>query len=391
MTDDLNDLFEAQAEWVAPEATPSHGENDLPAQTTRRERRRQHEHKRRRFIVLCISVLVVGALVVVGGLAAARTIKRLHANQATTVVDDYPGPGNTEVEFTVHAGESVSSVASRLVKASVVKSSTAFINAIAANSSTIYPGTYVLKHHMSSSQVVRILSDATKASGFLEVKSGQRVSDVIVHAAQLSGIDKAQFDQIVDSGGQGILPAEASGHFEGWLEPGAYEVKGKGSAARIMKSMVDKRIAKLDGLKVPTGPERQQILAIASIAESEVNSTQYYGKVVRVIHNRLDAGMPLGMDTTVAYGAHVQANELTDAMLADASNPYNTRIHNGLPPSPISSPGDNAIEAALNPPAGPWMYFVTTNLKTGETKFAVTADEFARIREEYKDSNENAN
>ena len=74
-----------------------------------------------------------------------------------------------------------------------------------------------------------------------------------------------------------------------------------------------------------------------------------------------------------------------------ASNPYNTRIHKGLPPTPISIPGDNAILAALNPANGPWVYFVTTNLKTGETKFADNYDDFLKIRDEYKRSNENAN
>ena len=142
---------------------------------------------------------------------------------------------------------------------------------------------------------------------------------------------------------------------------------------------------------VPTGEEREKIMIMASIAEAEVNSQEYYGKVTRVILNRIDIGMPLGMDTTVAYGLGITAAELTDAMLADDSNPYNTRIHQGLPPTPISNPGDNAIQAAMNPEQGDWLYFVTTNLQTGETKFAVTEDEFWKIRDEYKNNNPNAN
>ena len=110
-----------------------------------------------------------------------------------------------------------------------------------------------------------------------------------------------------------------------------------------------------------------------------------------MILNRIDAGMPLGMDTTVAYGLGITAAELTDAMLADDTNPYNTRIHQGLPPTPISNPGDNAIQAAMNPEPGDWLYFVTTNLQTGETKFAVTEDEFWQIRDEYKNNNPDAN
>lgn len=101
--------------------------------------------------------------------------------------------------------------------------------------------------------------------------------------------------------------------------------------------------------------------------------------------------MPLGMDTTVAYGIGIKAINLTQTQLDDASNPYNTRIRKGLPPTPISIPGDNAILASLNPEKGSWIYFVTTNLKTGETKFADNYDDFLKIRDEYKRSNENAN
>ena len=149
----------------------------------------------------------------------------------------------------------------------------------------------------------------------------------------------------MDGGGAGILPDEAGGKFEGWLEPGSYNVQNK-SAEDIIKEMVDARVSKLDSLGVPTGSERERILNIASIAEAEVGSEKYYGQVARVILNRLDADMALGMDTTVAYGLGISASQLTDDQLGDDSNAYNTRIHKGLPPTPISNPGDGAITAA---------------------------------------------
>ena len=105
-------------------------------------------------------------------------------------------------------------------------------------------------------------------------------------------------------------------------------------------------MSKLDSLGVPTGSERERILNIASIAEAEVGSEKYYGQVARVILNRLDADMALGMDTTVAYGLGISASQLTDDQLGDDSNAYNTRIHKGLPPTPISNPGDGAIHSS---------------------------------------------
>ena len=74
-----------------------------------------------------------------------------------------------------------------------------------------------------------------------------------------------------------------------------------------------------------------------------------------------------------------------------AHNPYNTRIHKGLTPTPIGIAGDDALLATLKPQDGSWIYFVTTNLKTGETKFTDNEKEFLQFRDEYKRSNENAN
>ena len=125
----------------------------------------------------------------------------------------------------------------------------------------------------------------------------------------------------MNGGGSGILPAEAAGSFEGWFEPGSYNVQSMTSASDILKAMVDKRIAKLDELGVPSGSDRERVMIIASIAEAEVNKSDYYAKVTRVIENRLDQGMALGMDSTVAYGNTVKSAEVTTAMTQDASNP----------------------------------------------------------------------
>ena len=73
------------------------------------------------------------------------------------------------------------------------------------------------------------------------------------------------------------------------------------------------------------------------------------------------------------------------------SNICNTRIHKGLTPTPIGIAGDNALLATIKPQDGPWLYFVTTNLKTGETKFADNKDDFLKFRDEYKRNNPEGN
>ena len=394
MTDNLNDFFSDNAQWVDSSDYTSFN-SAMPPQPpkSRRDMRRRREQKRRRLYITIIAALVVVILIGVGGFSGVRALKRWKAaNEANSQsqIEDYTGPGDKEVTFTVESGQGAAEIAENLVKAKIVKSAAAFTSAVSGAAATLYPGSYALKTHMKASDVVKILSDQSQAGGFAEIRAGERVSDVIANAAQASGIDVSEFQAIIDGGGSGILPEEAGGKFEGWLEPGTYNAQNK-SAEDIIKSMVDARIAKLDDLGVPTGSERERILIIASIAESEVGSDKYYGQVARVILNRIDSDMALGMDTTVAYGLGISASRLTDDQLNDDSNPYNTRIHKGLTPTPISNPGDDAIKASINPPEGKWMYFVTTNLQTGETKFVETEDEFWKIRDEYKNNNENAN
>ena len=127
-------------------------------------------------------------------------------------------------------------------------------------------------------------------------------------------------------------------------------------------------------------------MTIASMIEAEGRG-DYRAKIARVIYNRLEidpnpsAGF-LQIDATVNYalgraGPAVLTDEEIDSV---ADSPYNTYTQKGLPPGPIEAPGEDAIEAALNPEEGPWFFYVTVNLATGETKFTDSYDEFLRVQ-----------
>jgi UPF0755 protein len=131
--------------------------------------------------------------------------------------------------------------------------------------------------------------------------------------------------------------------------------------------------------------KRYSTVVLASIVQKEAGSVDDMGKVARVFQNRLDQGMPLQSDATVAYGAGVKTVFTTDAQREDAGNPYNTYAHDGLPVGPISNPGDDAIKAALNPTPGPWLYFVTVDLKNGTTVFSETAEQHEQAVQQLQD------
>lgn len=365
-----------------------------PPRSRRDMRRRRRQQRRKRLIVVIASIVVVALCAGVGVFAVGKIKQWRRSTLAdTAVVDDYPGPGEGRVAFTVESGQGVAEIAEGLQRADVIKSVDAFTSVVASNAYTLYPGTYELKRHMKASAAAKILSDEGNAKGFVEVRQGERLDDVLKAAAESSGIALKDFEDYAGDASKtgAILPACAKGKLEGWLEPGVYNVGADPTPASILQQMVQARIEKLNALGVPEGDQSERILIVASIVEAEVNSQDYYGKVSRVIENRLKDDMPLGMDSTVAYGFKIKGTELTNEQLNDGSNPFNTRVNKGLPPTPISNPGDDAIEAAMHPEDGDWLYFVTTDLKTGETKFTSSYDEFEKYVQEYKTNNEHAN
>jgi UPF0755 protein len=129
-------------------------------------------------------------------------------------------------------------------------------------------------------------------------------------------------------------------------------------------------------------------MTIASLIEAEGRG-EYRAKISRVIYNRLenpDNGLTNGkleIDATVNYA--LGRDDLGVALSQEdleVDSPYNTRLYPGLPPGPIESPGDDSIQAALNPADGPWLWYVTVNLRTGETKFTDDYDEFLGFKQE---------
>jgi UPF0755 protein len=140
-----------------------------------------------------------------------------------------------------------------------------------------------------------------------------------------------------------------------------------------------KRRAKAAGHSV------EEIIIIASILEVE-GGPDDYAKIARVIENRLEKPMRLQLDSTVSYALGISEIRLT-AKQMNAESDYNTYKNDGLPPGAIGNPGAAAIEAALEPAKGEWLYFVTVDVDKKITKFATTYEDFLKIKAEFNANN----
>jgi len=351
---------------------------------SRRQRRMEkverRQRKRRRHWLT--SLVIVITLVAVGVLGYKAIGIMRDASAQATHAEDYKGEGEGEVTVTIPEGASGADIGDILQSKGVVASGKAFTNAAKNNpkGTTIQPGTYKLKKKMSASSALQALLDPeSKGDHTLTVIAGSTKQSVKERLKKVGNFTDEQVEAAyADSAAIG-LPAEAGGNVEGWLAPGTYDVAENATPKDLVKKMVSQTVTRLKELKVPK-EDYQKVLIKASIVEREVNKEQYYGQVARVIENRLtqtdgETHGLLQMDSTVQYGLGRDGGIPSEAENQDASNPYNTYVHQGLPPGPIGNPDEAAIKAVLNPPAGSWLYFVTVNLKTGETLFASTNEE----------------
>ncbi len=334
--------------------------------------------RRRRVLVNLVVIglilgMVVGAGVLVWNVAGDRIMSILNNEPR-----DYEGAGNgTEVEFTILPGDTGTDIANRLEQQGVVRTSGAFIDAVLARPEEpqFQPGTYRLQQEMSSAEaLVALLDESNRIENTVTIPEGTRETVVYELVQETYGISVDELKKLASQPQTFGLPEEAKS-LEGFLFPATYTFAPDVSAKEVLQTMVDRSFQALDQQGVAK-EDRWQIVLMASLVEREARLDEDFPKVARVFYNRLEIDMPLQSDATVTYWTEqTHRASTTDDERADESNPYNTYVHSGMIPAPISNPGDRAIEAAVHPAEGEWLYFVTVDLETGETVFSTTFEE----------------
>jgi UPF0755 protein len=350
------------------------------AQRSSRSGRRRHKRRRRgrRFLVLVIALLVVALAM----LAALQFLRPIY--DSITASNDYQGNGSGSVTVQIQPGQSGRSIGGTLESDGVVKTAGAFADAAAASpdAARIQPGTYILHRKMSAAAALALLLDpSSRITDRVTVREGLRASAIIALLAKQTGQPLSAYQAALKDPKALGLPAWAHGKAEGLLFPATYTFEPKTTALQQLSTMVKETTSRLTKAKVPDS-QALKVLTIASIVQVEARAASDGPKVARVLDNRLAKNMKLQLDSTVSYVTGKPGVATTAADRANPS-PYNTYVHSGLPPGPISNPGQAAIDAALHPTPGTWIYFVTVNPTTGETKFATTDAEAAANRAEF--------
>ncbi|MEY4437115.1 MAG: hypothetical protein RL100_579 [Actinomycetota bacterium] len=320
--------------------------------------------KRRAIAALLVMFLIVAGLAVYANRSLVRSaIEQLQGN-------DFPGPGHGSVEIVVNAGDDGEVITQQLVDKGVVKNFRTTYKLILDENPIFYPGRFSMKLEMRSLDAINLLTDPDSAAVQLTtIKEGLRTRVAFKVLSEATGLPYDDFEEWfykpAEFGLSSKLPS-----IEGYLFPATYDFAPGLKAKQIIQIMVDRMQEELNTYGVSKA-DAHKVLTLAALVQKEVRQTQDFYKASRTFLNRIAKSMPLQSDATVSYGVNGKTVSTSAADRAN-DNPYNTYLHAGLPAGPISLPGSVAIDAALHPADGKWLYFCTVNLETGETIFSET-------------------
>lgn len=271
----------------------------------------------------------------------------------------------------------------RLLHAAGVTDSRAFIELALEDprATSIQPGEYQLSTDISAGQALeQLLSGDSQADVSVSVVPGDRAVDISTQVAAATGEDAAAVKGA-------FRVAGCTSSLDGLLGPATYRVGSQDTAQSIAADMVASGRAAVEEAKQLAGVgnpfDVRELLTVASLVQAEV-LPEDWPKASRAIINRLQAGMPLQLDSTAAYSACTRDVHLSAEQLS-VQSAYNTYETKGLPPGPIGQVSLEAVRAAAQPAVGDWLYWVTVNLDSGETVFTASYDEFLAAKQRLRD------
>ena len=290
-------------------------------------------------------------------------------------LDPSGNPGAT-VSIEIPPGASTSGIGSILEAGGIIANSMVFnFHANRKKAGPFEAGIYELKKNSGVESVL-----ATMAKGPSKQISAKTIRVSIPEGLIVSEITGRAAKQVPNFTAEKLNTALAHGDvptnlrpsgqtsYEGLLFPATYEVGAGTTEVGFLTQLADEMQTRVGGFDVEGAKARiktsyglslstYELLIVASMIQAEAGNPDEAPKIATVIYNRLRDNIPLGIDAVDRYGAKVAGIEVD---FENVEAPFNTRRRRGLPPTPISAPGDMALGAALAPAQGPWLYYVLT-------------------------------
>jgi UPF0755 protein len=345
--------------------------------------RRSRKNSKLRLTALFLSV----SLILVGSVAFIN-YDFFRAQYLKYITQDFQGPGNGEVVVRIEPGDEGLIISKKLFEAGVIKDIDSFYRLLIEENPVFYPGSFMLRLEMSNQAALDVITKQSNAMTFkITIPEGFRAIQIFEEISKVTGAPVPEIVEVASDLKRLGLPKKAK-TIEGYLFPATYSFDPKASTFDILQTMVERMKSELRKFEVQEN-KWHELLTLASIVQREAKLEADFYKVSRVFSNRLDIGMMLQTDPTISYsfdGTDMSKKTKQEQL----EHGYNTYLVSGLPPGPISSPGSLAINATLNPTPGPWLYFVTIDLRTGETKFSETLaqhEEYVKLLREWENEN----
>lgn len=309
------------------------------------------------------------------------------------------------IEVEIESGMGTEKIASTLKEKGLIKSKYLFILYVkTSGKKSLKADTYLLNKSMSLNEIVSVLesgSDYNPDMLKLTFKEGERITD---YAKVIANNTNNSYDDVIDFINNKeylknlidkywfltdkILDTDIYYPLEGYLAPDTYYFDNKDvSVEDIITTMLKQEEKRLEKYKDKIISDPHKYITMASIAELEGTKLDNKKMIVGVFNNRLKANMNLGSDVTTYYGLQVSMTSDLTSEQFNSDNKYNTRnpyMRGKLPIGPIDSPGEEGLEASINPASNDYLYFVAD--KHGKVYYSKTLDEHNKKISEIKNN-----
>jgi UPF0755 protein len=300
----------------------------------------------------------------------------------------FHGQGYDAVVVKIPEGSSAGEIGDLLASKGVVESGFFFAlrARLGGDRGKLRAGTYTLKRSMPYKDALAALTQAPTAAPTIDVTlpegpSRRELAPRVRQAGVRGSYVKASERSSLLSPRKYGAPKATKG-LEGFLFPDTYELRSRTATAKELVGMqlrtFKREFAKVDLKRARRKHlSRYDVLVIASMIEREAQVPRDRRLISAVIYNRLQKGMPLGIDATLRYRLNNWSKALRESEL-NIDSDYNTRRRIGLPPTPIGNPGLASIQAAADPASAKYLFYVVKPCGNGAHAFSSTDAQFQK-------------